>query len=58
MNSTILFVLMMFTFGAVLLAAFLDLMNTRRAIQRGERSAAMHPELPPQSDGFRLTTPH
>ncbi len=57
MDSNILFVLLMFTFAAVLAGAFYDLQNTRRAIRRDERSAATNPGLGPQTQGFNLTSP-
>lgn len=52
MNSTILFVLMMFTFAAVLVGAYIDYRNTKRAILRDERSAATDPTLGPQMEGI------
>jgi hypothetical protein len=58
MNSTILFVLMIFTFLAVLVGAFFDLQNTRRAIKRDEKSAASNRALGPQTEGFTQTAPN
>jgi hypothetical protein len=42
----------MFTFAAVVIGAYIDYRNTKRAIARDERSSHVDPTRGPQTDGI------